>query len=133
MSVSESDAATLSTWVRGFFATVDARDVERTAAYYADDVRVAFGNGPVITGREKVARLFAERAGVFRAVCHDISGIWTGHDGAYRVVSVEAQVTYTHHDGRTITVPCTSTLRLRDARIADYRVFIDLAPVFATA
>jgi hypothetical protein len=112
---------------------VDARDAERTAAFFADDVRIAFGNRPVITGRESARSSFSEAATAFRAVRHDTTGVWTGHDGEYQVVSVEAQVTYTLLDDRSVTVPCTSTLRIRDELIADYRVFIDITPVFATA
>ena len=44
---------------------------------------------------------------------------------------VEADVTYTRLDGSTVTVPVVTIYRSRGGRIDDYRVFIDLAPVFA--
>ena len=45
---------------------------------------------------------------------------------------VEANVTYTRRDAREVTVPVVTIYRTgaRDL-IADYRVYIDLAPVFA--
>jgi len=48
------------------------------------------------------------------------------------VKSVEAEVTFTRRDGsRTLPLPVTSTLRMEEGRISDYRVFIDVSPLFA--
>jgi hypothetical protein len=44
---------------------------------------------------------------------------------------VEADVTYTRKDGGTVTVPVVTIYREADGLIRDYRVFIDLAPLFA--
>jgi ketosteroid isomerase-like protein len=126
------DEAGLTRWVHGFFAAVDSRDPDRIAAFFSDDVRIAFANLPIVVGREAVRRSFAQSAAFRRAVRHDITGVWTGCDGDLRVISVEANVTYTLADERGVTVPCTSTLRIRDADIVDYRVFIDTTPVWET-
>ena len=40
-------------------------------------------------------------------------------------------MTYTRKDGGTVTVPVVTIYREGDERIVDYRVFIDLAPLFA--
>jgi limonene-1,2-epoxide hydrolase len=40
-------------------------------------------------------------------------------------------VTYQRHDGSRVTLPCFNVFRLRDARIADYRIYVDANPVFA--
>ena len=34
-------------------------------------------------------------------------------------------VTYTRHDGSTLTVPAANILAVRDERIADYRIYVD--------
>ena len=44
---------------------------------------------------------------------------------------MEAEVTYTRKDGGTVTVPVVTIYREGDGDIADYRIFIDLAPLFA--
>src|SRR5207249_11722561 len=48
------------------------------------------------------------------------------------VQSIEAVVTYTRKDG-TVTrpLPVTSTLRMRGDLIKDYRIFMDVSPLFA--
>ena len=43
----------------------------------------------------------------------------------------EMQVTYERHDGTRLTLPCLNVFRFREGRIADYRVYMDLNPVFA--
>ena len=52
---------------------------------------------------------------------------WESEEGTV----VEADVTYTRKDGGTVTVPVVTIYRERDGEIVDYRVFIDLAPLFA--
>lgn len=120
-------------WVRSFFATVDSCDAANIAAYFTADVRLRFGNAEPVVGREVVRAAFERTASLLRAVRHEIRGIWSGRDGEVEVVSVEADVTYDLADGRRVTVPCTSTLRLHGDQIADYRIFIDASPAFGPA
>jgi hypothetical protein len=50
------------------------------------------------------------------------------------VKSVEAEIVYTRKDGsRTPPLPSTSTIRLKGDLIQDYRIFMDLAPLFSVA
>ena len=123
----------LEAWARRFFAIVDTRDPDRIAAHFAADIRLAFGNRPVVVGREVARAAFASTAKALQGVRHDVTGIWHGRDGAWPVASVESTVTYTLADGRRVSVPAVSTLRLRDGLIADYRIFIDTTPVFGPA
>ena len=41
------------------------------------------------------------------------------------------EVTYTRRDGKTVTVPAVNLLRVSDGLIADYEIYVDLAPVYA--
>ncbi len=43
----------------------------------------------------------------------------------------ESNVTYTRKDGSTVTVPVVTIYRSGGDLIDDYRVYIDLAPLFA--
>jgi hypothetical protein len=46
-------------------------------------------------------------------------------------VIAESDVTYTRRDGGQVTVPVVTIYRPADGPIEDYRVFIDLVPLFA--
>jgi hypothetical protein len=65
---------------------------------------------------------------VFNWIRHDHVETWRGPDGA----AVEADVTYERTDGREVHVPAVTICRFdQDGLINDYRIFIDLAPLFA--
>ncbi|MGQ0466404.1 MAG: nuclear transport factor 2 family protein [Sporichthyaceae bacterium] len=127
------NATALDQWLVEFFRTVDARDATAFAEAFTDDGRFRFGNGAPVVGREAVevaaAGFFASIAGL----SHDIVAVWSGHWEGGDVRSVEATVTYTRLDGsRTEAIPVVTTIRLVGDRIADYRIFMDIAPLFAT-
>ena len=60
-------------------------------------------------------------------VAHTPLGRWESQDGTV----AEAEVTYTRKDGSTVTVPVTTIYRGSGDLIEDYRIYIDLAPLFA--
>lgn len=110
-----------------FFAKVDAMDVAAVDPVLADDVRMVFGNGEPMIGREAV---LAGNAGFFTTIAgmsHRVLREWTV--GPETVV--ETDVTYTRLDGKEVTLPAI-TIWVVDSsdRIIDLRIFADLAPVF---
>lgn len=47
--------------------------------------------------------------------------------------TAETEVTYLRHDGISVTLPAVSIWRVRDdGLIGEYRVYADLAPIYAT-
>jgi len=59
------------------------------------------------------------------SLASDIDGPYAGARGSYAAVLPAVK------DGGTVTVPVVTIYRERDGEIADYRIFIDLAPLFA--
>jgi hypothetical protein len=112
------------------FADIDSMQPERFAAHLSEDVTMRFGNAEPTHGRDAVRDAWAAFCEGVRGVRHDLVEQWT----AGNATIVEANVTYTRVDGREITVPVVTIYRT-DAQdlICDYRVYIDLAPVFAEA
>jgi ketosteroid isomerase-like protein len=109
------------------FADIDSMDPDRFAAHLADDVVMRFGNAEPIEGRDAVRDTWAGFCGGIDGVSHSLVEQWETAAGNV----VEAEVTYTRKDGGTVTVPVATIYRERDGEIADYRIFIDLAPLFA--
>jgi ketosteroid isomerase-like protein len=121
-------------WVAQWFATIDAREPDRIAAYFADDGVFRFGNAPPVRGREAIRQTLAGFLDTLGGMRHHVTGVWRGEWEQGTVVSIEAEVTYTRLDGtRTAPLPATSTVRRAGDRIQDYRIFMDLAPLFAAA
>ena len=110
----------------GLFADIDSMEPERFAAHLAEDVRFRFGNADPVHGRDAVRDVWAGFCKTVAGVRHDPVEQWE-QDGA---VIAESDVTYTREDGSNVTVPVVTIYRGVDL-IEDYRVFIDLAPLFA--
>jgi len=115
-------------WAR-LFAAIDARDADAFADLITEDGEFRFGNAPAVVGR---AAIRAAVAGFFAAIggCrHRLLTSWTGHGTAV----CEGEVTYTRHDGSTLTVPFVNVFELRSGRIRSYRIYIDNGPLFSAS
>ncbi|HWE11355.1 MAG TPA: nuclear transport factor 2 family protein [Solirubrobacteraceae bacterium] len=109
------------------FADIDSMQPERFAAHLAEDAMMRFGNAEPIRGRDAVRDAWAEFCAGVQAVRHQLVEQWTVGNATI----VEANVTYTRHGGTTVTVPVVTIYREAGDAIADYRIFIDLAPLSA--
>jgi len=110
------------------FGIVDAADPEAFARLFTPDGRLTFGNGPAMVGHEAIIGGCTYFYTTITGLTHQILHEWNVGDDHV----VELVVTYTRLDGGTVDVPCVS-IWATDAQglITDYRVFFDLAPVYA--
>ena len=108
------------------FDDIDSMEPERFTAHLADDVTMRFGNAEPIHGRDAVHDVWAGFCEGIDGVSHALVEQWESGSGTVW----RPTVTYTRKDGGTVTVPVVTIYRERDGEIADYRIFIDLAPLF---
>ncbi|TKK88579.1 nuclear transport factor 2 family protein [Herbidospora galbida] len=113
---------------RRVFDVVDTFDPDEFVKLLAEDATLRFGNAAPNKGREAIAaglRGFFSTIGGLR---HRIVRTWeTGAD-----VVAETEVTYTRLDGGETGVVAVSIWTVGDdGLITDYRVFVDLAPLYA--
>ncbi len=114
------------------FQTIDAMDTERLAQAFTDDAIFRFGNSEPAVGKQQVRQSIAVFFGMIEGLSHNITGVWSGNWEKGEVQSVEAEVTYTRKDGtQTPPLPVTSTIRWEGDRIKDYRIFMDVSPLFS--
>jgi ketosteroid isomerase-like protein len=109
------------------FADIDSMAPDRFAAHLADNVEFRFGNADPVRGRSAVRDVWAGFCETVQGVRHDLRAQWDTGDA----VIAESNVTYTRKDGGYVTVPVVTIYRSAGELIDDYRVFIDLAPLFA--
>jgi ketosteroid isomerase-like protein len=119
--------------VDALFSSIDAMDVAAVVGLFADDGVVRFANQERVVGRPGVQRAIETLFSGIRALSHSVTGVWLGSWEDGEVVSVETEVTYTRLDGVQLApLPATTTLRMKQGFIQDYRVFMDPSPLFAT-
>jgi ketosteroid isomerase-like protein len=110
------------------FEDIDSMDPDRYARHLSDDVVLRFGNGEPVVGRPAVRDAWAAFCAELHGVSHDLVECWE----AGPATIVEARVTYRRADDSTVTVPVVTIYRTSGDLIDDYRIFIDLAPLFAS-
>jgi ketosteroid isomerase-like protein len=110
------------------FADLERMDAHAWASCLAPDVVLRVGNGDPVHGRDgcrDALLAFCARIGGLR---HDLVEQW--EHGAATIV--EAAVTCTRLDGSEVTLPAVTIYRTEaNGLISDYRVYADVAPVFA--
>jgi ketosteroid isomerase-like protein len=110
------------------FAIVDKRDSAAFAALFAPDGRFVFGNADPIVGPAAIgAAVGAFFAGI-DGLRHELRNTWVlGADTVAELV-----VEYDRTGGGSVRIPAV-TIFTRDQAglVSDYRIYVDLAPLFA--
>ena len=109
------------------FEDIDSMDPDRYARHLSEDVVLRFGNSESVVGRAAVRDAWAAFCANLHGVRHDLVERWDVGPATI----VEARVTYTRADDSTVTVPVVTIYRASGDLLEDYRIFIDLAPLFA--
>jgi limonene-1,2-epoxide hydrolase len=109
------------------FKDIDSMEPDAFTRHLADDVRFTFGNAETVVGRDNVRDVWA-------GFCEGIDGVH--HDVIEQIESgpatvVESTVTYTRKDASTVSLPVVTIYRGEGDLIEDYRIFMDVAPLFA--
>ena len=108
------------------FADIDSMDPDAFAQHLAGDVRFVFGNSEPVIGRDNVRETWAGFCDAIAGVSHEVIEQW---ENAPAVI-VESIVTYTRKDDSTISFPVVTIYRGDGELIEDYRIFMDVAPLF---
>lgn len=109
------------------FAEIDSFDPDRFVAHLTEDVVFRFGNAEPLVGRQAVRDAVAQFFTSIAGIRHDVLALYEVDD----VVIAQIDVTYHRHDGGVVVVPNADILTYRGDLVADWRIYIDLAPVYA--
>jgi ketosteroid isomerase-like protein len=112
--------------VQAIFAAFDSKDIAALAALVTDDIRLQIGNADVVNGKPEFVEALEAFVVSVASFWHTVTNVWTDVDA----VIAELKVHYTRLDGTELTLPCCNVFRLRDGAVADYRVYMDITPVY---
>lgn len=102
-------------------------DAKRFLTFIAEDGVFRFGSSPPATGHAAIRQAVESFFASFASLRHEVTALIREGDR----VACEGAVTYTRHDGSSITLPFANVFGLREGLIATYHVYIDVAPLFA--
>lgn len=109
------------------FAAIDGGDAGAFVDFLTDDGVFRFGSAPALQGKDAVR---AAVDGFFQSIAgckHVLNKVLGDAD----TLVCEGDVTYRRHDGSEITLPFTNVFDTDGERIAVYKIYIDIGPLYA--
>ena len=113
--------------LQDLFTAIDTMNSAAFADYLTDDAQFRFGSAPVVKGKAAIAEAVAGFFGSIAAVRHRIDFVTSKADN----LVAEGSVCYTRHNGSQITLPFVNVFALQGSQIANYKIYIDIAPLYA--
>jgi len=111
------------------FGAVDMMNPGRFVSYLTEDAVFKFGNGPAVTGRANIEKAVRDFFGSIKGLHHKILNTWEAGSSVF----CEIEVTYTRHDTNKVVLPCLNLFGMQNGKIKDYKIFIDISPLYAPA
>ena len=108
------------------FKAIDQFDTKSFADFLHEQAEFRFGNMPVVKGKNAIFEFVAGFFQAIKAIKHTNLEIWELEGIRF----VNANVTYTRHNGSILTVNFSNTFKLKENKIKDYLIFIDNSALF---
>ncbi|WP_052730243.1 nuclear transport factor 2 family protein [Sphingomonas sp. SRS2] len=119
-------------WVGEFFRDADMVQIDKLAAWFADDIDLRFANNPPIRDKQTAVAVMGGFYGSIAGMSHKPVHLYAGDDGD--TASQYAVVTYTRQDGRDVPLPVSSLLHRNSAgKLDKLWIYIDINPLYAEA
>jgi ketosteroid isomerase-like protein len=128
--MSKTNTESRADMIRTMFATSDSGNIDGLLGFLTDDVVLVFGNADAVRGKAAVEAQSRQVTSRLKGVRHEIHDIWQVGENA-DVVIARMTVHYSRLDGSIVSLPCCNIFRMRSDLVADYRIYMDVNPVFA--
>ncbi len=115
-------------WVKELFRSIDAKDTRRLLTFLSDDASFRFGNAPPTRGIVAISELLDGFFASIQALRHEIINTWAVADH----VLCQGKVTYTRHDGSTLSVPFFNVFVMRGERVTEYLIYVDASQLYVS-
>ncbi|MGB5489883.1 MAG: nuclear transport factor 2 family protein [Woeseiaceae bacterium] len=122
--MTQNNAASVDTG--GLFDAIDANDAAAFVGYLTDDAVFRFGSAPPVRGRAAIQAAVEGFFGTIAGCTHKLQN--TFRSDSTQVC--EGDVTYTRVDGSSITLPFTDVLEYDGDRVAHYKIYMDISPLY---
>jgi ketosteroid isomerase-like protein len=113
--------------IDSLFASIDSGNSEAFVEFLTEDASFRFGSAPALLGRAEIAVGVAAFFKTIAACKHQVARVIVDAD----TLVCEGEVTYTRHDDSKLTLPFLNVFELTGELINDYKIYIDVSPLFA--
>ena len=109
------------------FAAIDANDSDAFVAFLTEDGRFRFGSSPAVTGRAAIRDAVAGFFETIDGCSHSITKVWKDAE----TLVCEGEVCYRRLDTSEVIVPFVDVFTFEGELISDYRIYMDIGPLYA--
>jgi hypothetical protein len=114
--------------IKRYYETVDSMNLEAFKAMHSKNARVIFANYPAAVGPDQIAGAIGHFWSTIGGLKHNFINRWDNPEESILEVAVD----YTRKDGKKVTIPCVSILKPDGDKVGELRIFIDVAPLYAS-
>ena len=115
-----------SQWVKRLFAAIDSKDADAFVGFLTEDAVFRFGNAAPVSGKAAIREMLVGFFTSIRALRHEVTEAWTPPDVAVAI----GQVTYTRHDGSTLSAPFADVFKMRGELAREYLIYVDASRLY---
>ncbi len=114
-------------WLDALFRKIDEMDVEGFLSFLTPDAHFRLGNAPVVHGKKAIGEAVQRFFSTIKKSDHRLLDTWAERDA----MICQGEVTYTRKDNSQVTLPFVNIFRMVDARIDQYLIYVDIAPLYS--
>jgi ketosteroid isomerase-like protein len=115
-------------FAKSVYEAIDTMDEKNLAPFLTENCTFVFGNAKPVVGRATSADASKAFMATIAGIKHDLADVWGIDDN---IIS-RMTVTYTRKDGKKMSFPAVTIWRVEGKQIADYRIYVDNTPLFAS-
>jgi ketosteroid isomerase-like protein len=115
-------------FAKSVYQAIDTMDEKELGPFLTENCTFVFGSAPPVAGRAAAANASKAFMATIAGIKHDLADVWGVDDN---IIS-RMTVTYTRKDGRKMSFPAVTIWRVEGKQIADYRIYVDNTPLFAS-
>jgi ketosteroid isomerase-like protein len=113
--------------VADVFKAVDSKDASGFVSHLTPDGVFRYANAPPVTGHDAVRQAVAQFFDAVASLRHEILQTWVQGE----MVFVKGEVNYVRHDGsKAGPFPFFNLFAMRDGKIAQYLIYVDISPLW---
>lgn len=126
--VAQSKKAPKQIEIETIISAIDSGDPMLFAKIITDDSVFKFGNFPPAIGKEEVFKAQTDFFSSVKSTKHTILKTWV-EPGS---IVAQMEVTYIRLDGSKITLPVTDIFIIKDNKISQTLIYMDITPLYQT-
>jgi ketosteroid isomerase-like protein len=117
-------------WIQRYYELCGAKDIDNAMRFWAPEGVLKFANHAPVVGRDAIHSVLSDIVHNWVKETHTLLALYQLPGD---LVAFEMNVAFDRHDGRHVVVPGAAICQVEGERFLEQRIYVDMAPVFASS